>query len=51
MNRIEKEALDVLSKVQSLVVDEQPPADIAGKRLDEKQDPRDDGVSVAKSKL
>lgn len=51
MNRIEKEAIETLSKVQNLVVDEQPPPDISGKKVGEKSDPRDDGISVAKSKL
>ena len=51
MNRIEKEAIDTLSKVKDLVVDKQPPADIAGKKIGESTDPRDQGTSVAKSKL
>ena len=51
VNRIEKEAIDSLSKVQSLIVDEQPPPDIAGKKIGESTDPRDEGISVAKSKL
>ena len=51
LSRIEKEAIESLSKVSSLIVDKQPPADIAGKKIGEKTDPRDDGVSVAKSKL
>ena len=49
--RIEKEAIDTLSKASSLIVDKQPPADIAGKKIGEKSDPRDDGTSIAKSKL
>jgi hypothetical protein len=51
INRIEKEAIDSLSKVSSLIVDKQPPPDISGKKIGEKTDPRDDGTSVAKSKL
>ena len=51
VNRIEQEALEVMSKVQSLIVDEQPKPDIRGKAIDEKSDPRDEGVSVAKAKL
>lgn len=51
LGRIEKEAIDSLSKVSSLIVDKQPPPDIVGKKIGEKTDPRDDGVSVAKSKL
>lgn len=51
LSRIEKEAIESLSKVSSLIVDKQPPPDIAGKKIGEKTDPRDDGVSVAKSKL
>jgi hypothetical protein len=31
VERIEKEAIESLSKAQSLVVDEQPPADVSGK--------------------
>ena len=31
VSRIEKEAIDSLSKVQSLIVDKQPEPDIAGK--------------------
>lgn len=34
-----------------MVVDKQPPPDIAGKAIGEKKDPRDEGVSIAKSKL
>ncbi|KAK3698641.1 hypothetical protein LTR37_016869 [Vermiconidia calcicola] len=49
--RIETEAIDTLSKASSLIVDEQPPADIAGKKIGEKSDPRDEGTSIAKSKL
>lgn len=51
VNRIEKEAIDTLSKASSLIVDKQPPPDIAGKKIGETTDPRDDGTSVAKSKL
>ena len=51
LNRIEKEAIDSLSQVQSLIVDKQPTPDIAGKKIGETADPRDDGTSVAKSKL
>lgn len=51
VNRIESEALEVLSQMRNLVVDEQPKPDIVGKAIGEKTDPRDDGVSIAKSKL
>ena len=51
VHRIEKEALDTLGQIQSLIVDKQPPPDISGKRVGENSDPRDEGVSVAKSKL
>ena len=51
VNRIESEALEVLSHMRNLVVDEQPKPDIVGKAIGERKDPRDDGVSIAKSKL
>jgi len=41
VNRIEKEAIDTLSKASSLIVDEQPPPDISGKPIgDTTSDPR-----------
>ena len=51
VNRIEKEAIETLNKVSSLIVDEQPPPNISGKKIGEESDPRDDGASVPKSKL
>ncbi|KAF2483323.1 2-nitropropane dioxygenase [Neohortaea acidophila] len=51
LSRMEKEATDTLSQISKLIVDKQPPPDIAGKRLGDKSDPRDDGVSVAKARL
>lgn len=48
---MEKEATDTLSQISKLIVDKQPPPDIAGKRLGDKSDPRDAGVSVAKARL
>ena len=43
--------MESLGKVRSLIVDKQPEPDIAGKQIGETTDPRDEGVSVAKSKL
>lgn len=41
VSRIEKEAIDTLSKASSLIVDKQPPADIQGKALgDLSSDPK-----------
>lgn len=51
VDRIEKEALETLGSVQKLIVDKQPEPDIVGKQLGDTKDPRDEGVSVAKSKL
>lgn len=51
ISRIEKEAIETLSKVSSMIVDKQPEPDIVGKQVGDKSDPRDQGVSVAKSKL
>ena len=46
VSRIQKEALETLGKVSSLIVDKQPPPDIAGKKIGEKTDPRDDGKAL-----
>jgi hypothetical protein len=49
ISRIETEALDTLSKTQSLIVDKQPPPDIVGKKIGDNTDPRDAGPTVTKS--
>ena len=43
--------MDTIGQIQNLIVDKQPPPDIAGKKIGETSDPRSDGASVAKSKL
>jgi len=48
LNRIEKEAIDTISTASNLIVDEQPPADIRGKKAGE-QGPTDAGPNVTKS--